>query len=74
MKHFKDTINIKNFTPITNGLFCERIFGPLKDFECICKKYKKKQIKTKHNAKIILFCNKCNSVIEESKVRNYRLG
>jgi DNA-directed RNA polymerase subunit beta' len=67
-------INIKNFTPIVDGLFCERIFGPVSDFECICKKYKKKQIKIKKNKNNTLFCNKCNTVITESYVRNFRLG
>lgn len=66
-----ETINHENFKPIIDGLFCEKIFGPTTDWECICKRYKKIQVKTKNK---ILICPKCNVEITESKIRNYRMG
>lgn len=55
------------------GLFCEVIFGPLKDFQCSCKKYKKihRSISIKNR---IFFCAKCNVQLTTSIVRNYRMG
>ena len=66
-------MNFKNFTPITNGLFCEKIFGPKIDFQCTCKRYKKIQVKNKNFNKIII-CNHCHVEITKSNIRNYRLG
>lgn len=64
-----ETLNYKDLSPITNGLFCEKIFGPTKDFECHCKKYKKMQKVSKP-----IICPKCNIEITESNIRRYRLG
>lgn len=46
-----ETINYKTFKPETNGLFCERIFGPTKDWECSCGKYKKTRYKNSNDSK-----------------------
>jgi DNA-directed RNA polymerase subunit beta' len=54
-----------------DGLFCEKIFGPTKDWECYCKRYKKMQLKPK---KKITICQRCQVEITESKIRNYRMG
>lgn len=68
-----ETLNHENFKPIPQGLFCEKIFGPIKDFECSCKKYKKTQKKI--NKKItISICPKCKVEIGSSTIRNYRMG
>jgi DNA-directed RNA polymerase subunit beta' len=69
VKNAETIIDYKNYKPIFEGLFCERIFGPTKDFECSCKKYKKTK-KTKE----IKFCKNCNVQITDSKIRNYRIG
>nr|YP_010700492.1 RNA polymerase subunit beta' [Strombomonas costata]WCH63630.1 RNA polymerase subunit beta' [Strombomonas costata] len=66
-----ETINYETFKPVNDGLFCEKIFGPIKDWECNCKRYKKIQIK--NNDKIII-CPKCYVEITETKIRNYRMG
>ena len=62
-----ETINYRTLKPETNGLFCERIFGPCKDFECHCGKYKRVRYKGHH-------CEKCGVEITRSKVRRERMG
>lgn len=62
-----ETINYKSLKPEPNGLFDEAIFGPVKDYECACGKYKK----IKHRGKV---CEKCNVEITESIVRRERMG
>ena len=62
-----ETINYRTFKPERDGLFCARIFGPLKDFECICGKYKR----LKHRGVI---CEKCGVEVRESRVRRERMG
>lgn len=59
--------------PVSNGLFCEKIFGPLKDFQCSCKRYKRVPIKKKNKQKISI-CSNCNVELTQSKIRNYRMG
>nr|YP_010700313.1 RNA polymerase subunit beta' [Euglena undulata]WCH63457.1 RNA polymerase subunit beta' [Euglena undulata] len=68
-----ETIHHDNFKPVIGGLFCEKIFGPTKDWECYCKKYKNIQRKINKKKKINL-CPKCNVEITETKIRNYRMG
>lgn len=68
-----ETLDHRNFKPVVDGLFCEKIFGPTNDWECFCKRYKKIQIKTKTNNKLLI-CPKCFVEITESKIRNYRMG
>nr|AEW13012.1 RNA polymerase beta' subunit [Strombomonas acuminata] len=68
-----ETINYETFKPVNDGLFCEKIFGPIKDWECNCKRYKKIQMKTKNKDKVII-CPKCYVEITETKIRNYRMG
>jgi DNA-directed RNA polymerase subunit beta' len=62
-----ETINYRTFKPEKDGLFCERIFGPVKDWECSCGKYRK----VKHRG---ITCDRCGVEITESKVRRERLG
>jgi len=62
-----ETINYRTLKPERDGLFCERIFGPVKDYECSCGKYKKKK-----NRGII--CDRCGVEVTESKVRRKRMG
>lgn len=62
-----ETINYRTFKPEKDGLFCARIFGPIKDYECICGKYKK----MKHRGVV---CEKCGVEVIQSKVRRERLG
>ncbi len=62
-----ETINYRTFKPEKDGLFCERIFGPVKDWECGCGKYKK----VKHRG---ITCDRCGVEITESKVRRERIG
>ena len=62
-----ETINYRSLKPEPDGLFCERIFGPQKDWECHCGKYKK----IKYKGKI---CDKCGVEITRSKVRRERMG
>ena len=62
-----ETINYRTFKPEPKGLFCAQIFGPTKDFECLCGRYKR----TKHRRKI---CEKCKVEVISSKVRRERLG
>jgi DNA-directed RNA polymerase subunit beta' len=71
--YVKETLDYEKFKPITNGLFCEKIFGPINSFECSCKKYKKisKKVKT---TKILNICPKCKVEMTSNRIRNYRLG
>ncbi|MCX8065189.1 MAG: DNA-directed RNA polymerase subunit beta' [Candidatus Hydrogenedentes bacterium] len=62
-----ETLNYRTFKPERDGLFCERIFGPTRDWECGCGKYKK----VKHRG---IVCDKCGVEITESKVRRERMG
>ncbi len=62
-----DTINYRTLKPELGGLFCERIFGPIKDYECYCGKYKKSTYKGKE-------CEVCGVDITSSKVRRQRKG
>lgn len=62
-----ETINYRTLKPEPNGLFCERIFGPQKDYECHCGKYKR----VKYNG---IVCDKCGVEITKSKVRRERMG
>ena len=62
-----ETINYRTFKPEKDGLFCERIFGPVKDWECACGKYKK----VKHRG---IVCDRCGVEVTESKVRRERMG
>ncbi|XVC35237.1 MAG: DNA-directed RNA polymerase subunit beta' [Candidatus Karelsulcia muelleri] len=62
-----ETINYRTHKPEKDGLFCERIFGPIKDFECTCGKFKKFRYKG-------FICNKCGVEIIETKVRRERMG
>ena len=62
-----DTINYRTFKPERDGLFCARIFGPIKDYECGCGKYKRIKFKG-------LTCEKCNVEVTLSKVRRERMG
>lgn len=62
-----ETINYRTFKPEFDGLFCERIFGPSKDYECACGKYKKQRYKG-------VVCDKCGVEVTESKVRRERMG
>jgi DNA-directed RNA polymerase subunit beta' len=62
-----DTINYRTLKPEINGLFCEKIFGPVKNWECHCGKYKQ----VRHQG---LICEKCGVDITESRVRRHRMG
>jgi len=62
-----ETINYRSTKPEKDGLFCERIFGPVKDFECACGKYKKTRAKG-------ITCDKCGVDVVRSKVRRERMG
>ena len=62
-----ETINYRTFKPEFEGLFCERIFGPVKDYECACGKYKKQRYKG-------VICDKCGVEVTESRVRRERMG
>jgi len=62
-----ETINYRTFKPERDGLFCSRIFGPIKDFECLCGKYKRR----KHRGVI---CEKCGVEVTATKVRRERMG
>lgn len=68
-----DTVDYKTFKPIKNGLFCEKIFGPVKKNECSCKLYKKIRIKEKNYNNIII-CPRCNVQITDLNIRRYRMG
>src|SRR6202521_658778 len=62
-----ETINYRTFKPEKNGLFCEKIFGPTKDWECACGKYKK----IKHKG---IICDRCGVEVTVSKVRRERMA
>ena len=62
-----ETINYRTFKPERDGLFCAKIFGPIRDYECLCGKYKR----LKHRGVI---CEKCGVEVTQSKVRRERMG
>ena len=62
-----ETINYRTFKPEKYGLFCAKIFGPVKDFECLCGKYKR--LKHRNHT-----CEKCGVEVISSKVRRFRMG
>src|ERR1700691_138497 len=62
-----ETINYRTFRPERDGLFCERIFGPVKDWECACGRYKKIKYKG-------ITCERCGVEVTRSKVRRERMG
>src|SRR5437762_9510447 len=62
-----ETINYRTFKPERDGLFCERIFGPIKDWECHCGRYKKVKFKG-------IVCDRCGVEVTRSKVRRERMG
>ncbi len=62
-----ETINYRTFKPERDGLFCAKIFGPVKDYECLCGKYKR----LKHRGVV---CEKCGVEVTLSKVRRERMG
>ncbi len=62
-----ETINYRTFKPEREGLFCARIFGPIKDYECLCGKYKRIKYKG-------IVCEKCGVEVTSSKVRRIRMG
>ena len=62
-----ETINYRTLKPERDGLFCSKIFGPTKDFECVCGKYKKMRYKG-------VICEKCGVEVTDSKVRRTRMG
>ncbi|MEM6748339.1 MAG: DNA-directed RNA polymerase subunit beta', partial [Pseudomonadota bacterium] len=62
-----ETINYRTFKPERDGLFCARIFGPIKDYECLCGKYKRMKYKG-------VVCEKCGVEVTLSKVRRERMG
>src|SRR3712207_5369458 len=61
-----ETINYRTLNPEKDGLFCEKIFGPTKDWECACGKYKRMRYKG-------LICEKCEVEVTKSKVRRERI-
>ncbi len=62
-----ETINYRSYKPERDGLFCERIFGPVKDYECFCGKYKRIRYKG-------IVCDRCGVEVTEKKVRRERIG
>ena len=62
-----ETINYRTLKPERDGLFCERIFGPMKDWECSCGKYKRVRFKG-------VICDRCGVEVTRSKVRRERMG
>ena len=62
-----ETINYRTLKPEMDGLFCERIFGPAKDWECHCGKYKR----VRHRG---IVCERCGVEVTESRVRRHRMG
>src|SRR5215212_1885418 len=62
-----ETINYRSYKPEMGGLFCERIFGPVKDYECACGKYKRIRYKG-------IVCDRCGVEVTEKKVRRERMG
>lgn len=62
-----ETINYRTFKPERDGLFCAKIFGPVKDFECLCGKYKRRKFQG-------IICEKCGVEVTAAKVRRERMG
>ena len=62
-----ETINYRTFKPERDGLFCARIFGPIKDYECLCGKYKRMKYRG-------IICEKCGVEVTLTKVRRERMG
>ena len=62
-----ETINYRTYKPERDGLFCESIFGPVKDYECHCGKYKRIRYKG-------IVCDRCGVEVTEKKVRRERMG
>ncbi len=62
-----ETINYRTFKPERDGLFCARIFGPIKDYECLCGKYKRMKFRG-------IICEKCGVEVTLQKVRRERMG
>ena len=62
-----ETINYRTFKPERDGLFCARIFGPIKDYECLCGKYKRMKYKG-------IVCEKCGVEVTLARVRRDRMG
>src|SRR5574342_1336906 len=62
-----ETINYRTFKPERDGLFCARIFGPIKDYECLCGKYTRMKYKG-------IICEKCSVEVTLSRVRRERMG
>ena len=62
-----ETINYRTYKPERDGLFCEKIFGPVKDFECHCGKYKRVRYRG-------IVCDRCGVEVTEKKVRRERMG
>ena len=62
-----ETINYRTFRPEKDGLFCSRIFGPIKDYECLCGKYKRMKFRG-------IICEKCGVEVTKSNVRRERMG
>ncbi|MEZ4815827.1 MAG: DNA-directed RNA polymerase subunit beta' [Bdellovibrionota bacterium] len=62
-----ETINYRTFKPEKDGLFCAKIFGPIKDYECLCGKYKRMKYRG-------VVCEKCGVEVTQSKVRRERMG
>ena len=62
-----ETINYRTFKPEKDGLFCSKIFGPVKDYECLCGKYKRMKYRG-------ITCEKCGVEVTLSKVRRERMG
>ncbi|MDB5851834.1 MAG: DNA-directed polymerase subunit beta, partial [Rhodoferax sp.] len=62
-----ETINYRTFKPERDGLFCARIFGPIKDYECLCGKYKRMKFRG-------IVCEKCGVEVTLAKVRRERMG
>ena len=62
-----ETINYRTFRPEKDGLFCSRIFGPIKDYECLCGKYKRMKFRG-------IVCEKCGVEVTRSNVRRDRMG
>ena len=63
-----ETINYRTFKPEMDGLFCEKIFGPVKNWECYCGKYKRVEPNE------VLICERCGVEVTESRVRRHRMG
>src|ERR1700759_5210493 len=62
-----ETINYRTFKPERDGLFCARIFGPIKDYECLCGKYKRMKFRG-------IICEKCGVEVTRARVRGERMG